>query len=243
MSSNSFDYTYLNWDSDFFGVSSGRIVLKEEISSSNQKLIQEKLLENQFTVIYNENNLAANNIWLGEETSASLTDINVQFLKTSKEFSQESVEHVIISNALPTTDDILEIASQSFNYSRFFNDPYLNKDKASLVYWNWVKSSFGKEEKYFAQFIHDSECHGFILFSKQEKTIIIELIAVKKSTLQKGIGTKLLQNLEAYASKSGVERIKVGTQINNVGAIRFYTNNGYIFQSATSVYHHWIKRS
>ena len=32
MSSNSFDYTYLNWDSDFFGVSSGRIVLKEEIS-------------------------------------------------------------------------------------------------------------------------------------------------------------------------------------------------------------------
>ena len=58
MSSNSFDYTYLNWDSDFFGVSSGRIVLKEEISSSNQKLIQEKLLENQFTVIYNENNLA-----------------------------------------------------------------------------------------------------------------------------------------------------------------------------------------
>lgn len=242
MSSNSFDYSYLDWDTDFFGVSSGRIVLNDRLTDEDKILVKEFFSQNQFTVIYNENNLAENNTWLGEETVASLTDVNVQFSKKALQFSTVLNEEVSISNQLAASEEILAIAEESFKYSRFFNDPYLDKEKSNKVYWNWVKSSFGKEEKYFVQYMPDGKCQGFILFSVNDSAIVIELIAVKKTTIQKGIGSQLLQSLEAYAKVlSTIEEIKVGTQINNIEAVRFYTKNGYIYQSTSSVYHHWNK--
>ncbi|CQR24522.1 TDP-fucosamine acetyltransferase [Streptococcus varani] len=242
MSSNSFDYSYLDWDTDFFGVSSGRIVLNDRLTDEDKSLVKEFFSQNQFTVIYNEDNVAASNTWLGEETVASLTDVNVQFSKKALQFSTVLNEEVTISNQLTASEEILAIAEESFKYSRFFNDPYLDKEKSNKVYWNWVKSSFGKEEKYFVQYMLDGKCQGFILFSVHDSAIVIELIAVKKTTIQKGIGSQLLQSLETYAKDlSTIEEIKVGTQINNVEAVRFYTKNGYIYQSTSSVYHHWNK--
>ncbi|HFI0932061.1 TPA: GNAT family N-acetyltransferase [Streptococcus suis] len=240
MESNIFEYSFLDWDSEFFNITTGRIILHEEISSSEMVVLNEKLKENQFTVIYNENNIPENNIWLGEETSARLVDINVQFIKMADSFSEENHERVLISQSLSESNEILQIASQAFKYSRFFNEPNLESNKTKLVYWNWVKTAFEKDGKYFAQYIVDSECQGFILFSMENLSLIIELIAVKNNTLHKGIGTKLLKSLEAYASEWNIEEIRVGTQLNNRDAVRFYTKNGYLYQKATSVYHHWL---
>lgn len=242
MRRNSFDYSHLDWDTDFFGVSSGRIVLNDTLTDEEKILVKEYLAQNRFTVIYNENNEPRNNTWIFGKTTASLTDINVQFSKKSQQFSEVQNEEVLISNQLSVSEEILTIASQSFKYSRFFNDPYLDLEKSRKVYWNWVKSSFGKEEKFFVQYMLDGECQGFILFSIHGPVLVIELIAVKKTTIQKGIGSKLLQSLEAYASSLSIDEIKVGTQVNNIEAVRFYTKNGYIYQSTSSVYHHWNKK-
>jgi len=66
---------------------------------------------------------------------------------------------------LPVNDEILEISRNSYKHSRFFNDPYLNKEKARDVYGHWVQSCFLSENKYFITCYIDSKIVGYILFS------------------------------------------------------------------------------
>lgn len=69
----------------------------------------------------------------------------------------------------------------------------------------------------------------FLLFSISDNHAIIELIAVDKSKVNKGIGSQLLNELEYFSKEKALTSIKVGTQIDNSEAIRFYTKiNIYI---------------
>ncbi|MFA9414316.1 GNAT family N-acetyltransferase [Streptococcus sp. E29BA] len=239
MGSNSYSYQQLEWDTNFFGVSSGRIVLHDALGMREYSKILADLDSNEFTVIYNEGNIPVLNEWLGQNTVASLMDVNVQFSKKRSAFSQKGSNQVTIKNNLTPSEDILDIASRSFIYSRFFNDSKLEKSKACMVYRNWVRTAFEREEKYFAQFMNETVCLGFLLFSIHNDELIIELIAVDSSVKQQGIGSSLLDSVEQFAFQEKVNTIKVGTQINNSKAIRFYTKNGYLYQSCSSVYHHW----
>ena len=55
----------------------------------------------------------------------------------------------------------------------------------------------------------------------------ITALAVQKEYQNKGIGTKLLKHMEAYAKAKGVQSIILRCNINSTDAHAFYQRNGY----------------
>lgn len=241
---NKFHYKFLEWDTNYFGVTSGRVTLNETIGNNEWEVISKSLKENDFNIIDNVNNDSTNNLYISKLSGAFVTDINFQFTKeVNAEVKHDTKFDITIQNKLPLNNEILEISKNSYKHSRFFNDPYLNKDKAKDVYGHWVQSSFLSKNKYFIICNIDLKIAGYILFSLDCKNsaLIIELISVKEGMENRYIGKEMMIYLEEYVYNNykDIKHIKVGTQSNNINAINFYVRNGFRVKEIRSVYHYW----
>src|SRR5690606_7935202 len=104
----------------------------------------------------------------------------------------------------------------------------------------WIINAFNKRDKYFALSKGDEEeVNGFLLFSYSDNACVIELIAVSQKALKYGIGTRLFKAVENETLLQRLEKIKVGTQVRNLGAINFYHKVGCKQLGCHQVYHLW----
>lgn len=241
MSGETYTCKPLTWDTEYFGVRSARVDLWETINEQAEKEILDFSRDYDFVTICNHENNSHNNHFLGTRTSAFLADVNVQFIKDVKSDPVREVKNVTITERMSPSERILAIASSAFRYSRFFNDPRLHAEKARGIYHQWVTNAFDKENKFFVMAHDNEDIQGFVLVSIDDATVVIELIAVDESYRGQHVGTRLLTAVETFAKKSGCSDIRVGTQVNNITAIRFYTVFGFRFSSVASLYHLWRK--
>lgn len=236
-----YNFIKLAWDTEYFGIHSAKVVLNEKISTIDFDNILNRASNYDFITLSNLHNNTENNQLIGLLSKAFLVDINVQFEMNVK--TSEGKNYYPSQNYYLVNDQVIQIASNSFNHSRFFNDPYLNKNQSKDIYLNWVKSSFDRSDKFFIIAEEEKEILGFILFSIDGNgALVIELIALDKSSQGKGIGTKLIQSLVAYSMDNDILKIKVGTQIDNIQAMNFYAKKGFSFSSKSSIYHYWPRK-
>lgn len=238
----SFDCFSLEWDTDYFGVSSARVNLNGEIDEKDQEEIINFCKKYKFITISNANNIKENNYWIGTKTDAFLSDMNVQFIKIIEDNKDEKDyknEEIYILNNLSTNSQIIEIAGSSFKYSRFFNDPNFPKKQAENIYLHWTECAFNQKNKYFIINEIEGQIIGYILFSIDKKYIKIELIAVSEKFKGKKVGKSLIKSLESFSIKKGINVIKVGTQVDNVSAVQFYEKMGFKYSGCLSLYHLW----
>ncbi|MCT4583400.1 MAG: GNAT family N-acetyltransferase [Peptostreptococcaceae bacterium] len=241
MLNKNYNLKYLHWDTNYFGVKSGRVDIKGILNQNEKKEIIDFFSEFKFITISNENNTNENNIWIGNNTNAFLTDLNVQFEKKLEHALHYEDKNITIMNSMAKNEDILNIAKKSFRYSRFFNDFNLPEIKSKNIYHYWTECAFENEYKYFAIAKRESLVVGYLLFSLVKENIIIELIAVDENYIGRKIGKSLIKSIEMFAKKSNIKKIKVGTQADNVKAIQFYCANGFKYKGCKSVYHLWNK--
>lgn len=232
---------FLDWDTDYFGVSSARVNLNGPVDKEGQDKIIDFCKEYDFVTIVNSNNIKENNYWIGRRTSAFLVDVNIQFLKELKDKSSDQDYKSYVVNNYSGNAQIVDIARESFLYSRFFNDSKLPDLKANNIYLHWTKSAFEQENKYFVISEREGQITGYILFSLNKDEGIIELIAVKGKYQGLGVGKNLIDGMNSFLINKGINRIKVGTQVNNVLASRFYGKMGFKYVSCGSVYHLWSR--
>jgi len=242
--SESYECKALSWDTEYFGINCARVVLKGDISKERKKEILEYCKKFDFVTIVNTDNNKNNNYWLGINENSFLTDINVRFKKTITEEPCDEDEFTKVYNMYTEDKDVLKIAGSAFHYSRFFNDPNLAKKHAENIYKHWTECAFGKVDKYFVIARKNNKVAGYILFSmdKELSYATIELIAVDKQYRGQRIGKALLAALEKYAWEKNIKEIRVGTQIDNIPAIRFYLSSGFQYEGCNSVYHLWINK-
>lgn len=243
-SSKSFVAYELDWDTDFFEVPSARAILKDDVLVEDRLALKEYIDKFEFVTITNVNNNAYNNIWLGKETTAFLCDMNIQFIKDVNWALLSSKEVGEVYEAYSCEKKrIIEIAKSAFSYSRFLNDPRLSKEKARNIYAHWVESAFNRPDRYFAISRKNGFISGFLLFSIDNKDTCsnIELIAVDEAYRGLKVGKTLVNTMQIFLHRKGIDKIKVGTQVDNVLAIRFYTTNGFQYINCNSVYHYWPK--
>lgn len=234
-----YDLIPLDWDTKYFGVNSAKVVIHEKMEEEEFDLLLQKVKEFQFVTFTNVNNNPFNNFLIGKMSSGFLVDTNMQFQKqvTGK---LEPVAYQIASNC-EEMNEVTQIASDSFNYSRFFNDPNLDFEAAKNIYANWVKNSFRSPDKYFI-LAKEKEIVGFLLFSLTESIATIELISLSAQAQGKGVGTKLISALENFSHEKEISFIRVGTQVDNIHAVNFYLNRGFKYNERSSVYHYWPRK-
>jgi ribosomal protein S18 acetylase RimI-like enzyme len=239
MPNNIYECKHLQWDTDYFGVSSARVNLYGIVDEKGQEHIIEFSKEYDFVTISNINNIKDNNQWIGNRTNAFLADMNTQFLKilVDKPYYQDEKTYVL--NCLSRNEQIVDIARKSFRYSRFFNDPQLPVEKAKSIYLHWTECAFQKENKYFAISEREGNIAGYILFSYNGDSCVIELIAVDEKHQGQKVGKSLIHEMESYVKYQGISKIKVGTQVNNISASQFYSAMGFKYVSCGSMYHLW----
>ena len=230
----------LEWDTTYFGVKSGKIILNKEIDLVDLKQIKKWLKNYKFITIQNSNNNNYNNRLLGN-LNCYLTDVNMQFEKSIKKDKDIIVsKNIRIKNDCNEIKELLDIAKKAYNYSRFLNDNNLDKEKSKLLYYNWLKNSFNKKEKYVAYYNEKKKYLGYCLFHiENNNECIIELIATDNKHQGKGISTKLIESIEDYCINNKISIIKVGTQLNNISAQNFYIKNGFKVKEYNSIYHIW----
>ena len=215
---NTFEFHDLKWDTEFFGVKSARVILYESLSLRDWIDLKERFNGYQFVSIENRNSETVNAQLIGKETSAFLVDVNIQFLKKLEGYF-EMPEQITFHQALGRQEQIIEIAD--FSFSKFTEDPELARRGGDQVYHQWLINSFNKPDKYFA-LSRDEQgmINGFLLHSYKDDTCVIELIAVSKTTVKGGIGTKLFKAVEIRSKKNGFKQIIVVTLVR----IRFSLN-------------------
>lgn len=239
MGNRNYDLKSLQWDTDYFGVSSARVVLSGIIDDIGKEEILGYCRNYDFVTISNLNNIKENNYWLGCETNAFLVDINIQYQKELVVRPDFIDQKTYVKNNLSRNEQILDIAGKSFKFSRFFNDSKLPKDRAENIYQHWAACAFGREDKFFVISEREGNVAGFILFSMNGDFSDIELIAVDEKYQGQKVGKSLIHTMESFVIDEGVKYIKIGTQVNNIQVCNFYRSMGFDFVSCGSIYHLW----
>lgn len=239
VSSKSFKCRSLQWDTDYFGVPSARVDLSGRVNEKGQDEIMAFCKGYKFVTISNINNVRENNHWIGRRTKAFLTDLNIQFSKFLTKEPAFLDEKTSVANELSISEQILDIAEKSFLYSRFFNDPQLPEKQARNIYVHWTKCAFGQKDKYFVTTQREGKVAGFILFSFHQDSGIIELIAVDEKYQGQHVGKSLIHAMESFVIRQEKCKIKVGTQVDNLSAINFYSTMGFKVDGCGSMYHLW----
>ena len=233
----------LLWEEETFGIKAAKVNLDNELTKEQWDELNKEFKDYEMIVINNCGNNSKNNLLIGELDNCFLADINVQFEKTPSHIDKDINTNIKIVNNKKFDNSIIKIAEKSFIYSRFTNDPNLDRKKAKLIYVDWTKNSFDKENKYFVSYEEGNKSIGFIVFSINESVATIELVAVDKEYQNKKIGKAMMIELERFLveEKSDVTLIKVGTQAENENAIRFYQHMGFKLVRINIIYHCWNK--
>lgn len=239
LAGKSFEAFELSWDTEYFGIPSARVILKGEIDEREWEKLSQFLISFDFVTISNIKNNSNNNKFLGIKTSSFLTDMNVQFKKQVIDRPIDK-ETVVVSD-YSYDDDMIAICEKAFKYSRFFNDPWLLENKSRDIYVHWAQSAFNKTDKYFVISKRQGRIAGFLLFSinSEIKTSVIELIAVDDTYRGQNVGKSLIAAMESDVKSKGIESVSVGTQMDNLIAINFYTSCGFGYAGCNSIYHYW----
>ncbi|CRK80170.1 GNAT family N-acetyltransferase [Neobacillus massiliamazoniensis] len=227
----------LKWDTEFFGVSCAKAVLTKPLSLDEWNELKVRFQEYQFISIENRDSNPFNAQLLGKDTTAFLADVNIQFVK-KLEGAYEIPKNISVHQALERNGHVIEMAD--FKYSKFIEDRELLKRGGDKVYHQWLINSFNKPDKYYALSKDEQgEINGFLLHSYSNNACVIELIAVSSTTTRGGTGTSLFKTVEYAAYQNGCNKIKVGTQVRNIGAINFYHKVGCKQVGCHQVYHLW----
>lgn len=235
--SNKVSFYELDWDTNFFGVSSAKALLHMPLTTNEWDDLREKFEDYQFVSITNINSDPINAQLIGKNTSAFLADVNIQFSKKIFDIF-EMPKNITIHQSLSRNDEITELVD--FQYSKFIEDPELAKRGGYQLYTQWIINSFEKPDKFFALSKNENnKINGYVLFSFSDNACVIELIAVSSKETKGGIGTNLFKAVEFAAIQQGYNEIKVGTQIRNIGAINFYHKVGCKQVGCHQVYHLW----
>jgi len=229
-------------DTKYFGVSSAKVILKKAgLTEYRQKELLEFLQNFEFIVITNKGNDSSNNHWLGEKTKAFLMDINIQLTKRVSISEKSDDGFTIVADNFPENGQILEMAEGAFKFSRFLNDPYLPMQKAKSIYADMAKNAFGKQGRFFVTIKGMEVVSGFLLFSINPgiSSSTIELIAIDQNFTGMGIGRSLINAMEHHVAKMGIDAIRVGTQLENINALKFYMSYDFSIVECNSIYHYW----
>lgn len=132
------------------------------------------------------------------------------------------------------TDNLLQLAFQSGEYSRFKTDPRLSGEEFKSLYKIWISKALTTRSLLVTE-----DQSGMITFTISGEYLNIGLIAVEQHGRGKGIGKKLMRAVEQKAVELGIKYIVVPTQENNISACKFYQSLGYLEVEKTYVYHWW----
>lgn len=230
---------HLKWDSDFLGFKTGLLQASKNIQLYDEL---ERCRTEKYKLIYvfdEDANLLPASIL--KEYNGKLVDRKVLYeMPVSKDLianieqTKSYVNHEL-------TDDLLQLALVSGEYSRFRLDENFSKEVFPKMYNLWIKKSLNAEmaDKVFV--VQEAQrIVGMITLKAKMDTLHIGLIATSPEYQGRGYGKQLINRTVQTALELGLNKIEVPTQFENRQACKFYEICGFKIKSVTNIYHFWL---
>jgi len=132
---------------------------------------------------------------------------------------------------------VAAVAGSSFEWSRLHLDPAIPTTLADRSRIDWASNFFLGQRGDAMVVAEDSgEIAAFLqLLGPTAGILTIDLIAVRRSSRRLGLGAACI----SFAAQNivGTDRLRVGTQVANVGSLRFYEHLGFSVAASEYVLH------
>lgn len=222
----------LQWDTDFFKKDIYRLDLSDE---ADFKALDSSVPKDSCTYIFSSDRIPS--------LAPILFDEKVTFKKDVKDIQVTpltgKVECFLLTNPADVPFDILnELSVISSASSRFRNDKSFASKDVDQLYHLWIKKAYADQQDHFI-FIAtiDQQIAGMYSCKRQEKSLIIELVATLPQYQKQGVGSALMTTVMNYAREKSFESVYVTTQLGNEGACRLYTKHGFVQSNLLYTYH------
>lgn len=223
---------FLKWDSDFFGFKVGRLTYKA--SSLDYEYSPNDMKSYDLVYVFSEVPL--------KQMENDLKDEKVTYEMTGNTLTAtEERDGFTIAPVNMLTDELVQLAYESGQWSRFFIDQRIHAEKAKELYRLWITNSLNGSIADLVLGCYDTQgiILGFITLKHLNDYISIGLIAVDGAIRGKGIGRLLVNSAKKMAAERGVTKIEVVTQKKNEQACAFYEKAGFSVKKVEYIYHIW----
>lgn len=229
------ELTRLNWDSDFFNLEVGKIVLDTDNFFQPEEL---NVITSGYDLVYifTENKEP-------ENYGLKAIDKKVVFEMLLDDLCCEIMQDISVYEPSESNySKLLELAYLSGKYSRFRLDKSFGETAFKKLYKTWIDKFIASRfnGRVFVKLIH-RELVGFITIETIKSQALIGLIAVDPKFQGQGIANQLLQKSLNFAKENGVKKLVVTTQNDNTPAMKLYSAFGFSIKSKTNIYHYWKK--
>ena len=226
----------LKWDSSFFGFSTAKVDIRN--SSQVAELLQRECAQQGVRLLY---------IYAYDDGAIDCAQ------KMGADKIEERITLTLkVHRLTPLSDtdgdfatskdrnDLLALAWQSAERSRFKRDPNLPVDSWRELYRIWLDKSLDGEMADAIIVERDEQgVAGMITVSAQNAIGKIGLFAVDERARGQGLGRKLLDRASDWFAVQGCQEANVVTQGDNETALKTYRNSGYTIKEAVVVFHWW----
>ena len=168
-----------------------------------------------------------NAVCLLESYGFNLVDTNIIFEKNISRGQKIKVNTKIRIAEEKDIDAVGELGRNNFVYSRFHLDPHIPLEIANEIKSQWVRNYFkGKKGDQLLVAELDNKVVGFnqLIFGS-DNSLIIDLIAIDKGYVRRGIASDLIVYAEFIHNNKS--KIIIGTQAANIVSIRLYEKLGF----------------
>lgn len=228
----------LEWDSNFFGF--GVCKLQPESALGVVEAVDEARRLGMKLAYWFVDPADSASASAAKEVNAKLVDRKVTYLLDLVGVVPGEVD-AHIEKAVEPTPQLRALAVQSGHYSRYKIDTGLDPVFFERMYNIWLERSIsGAIAKDVIAFKEDGKELGFATIGVKNGRANIGLIAVDADTRSNGIGARLMTAALAKSKEWGMDQIDVVTQMDNVGACRFYERSGFVQEKVEHIYHVWL---
>ena len=176
----------LDWDSNFFGYTIGRVDVKNPKAFDFPKF-KKNAAAYKLVYLFADQKI--------ESSKVQLVDSKLTFSKQLEHANLDETNEVsIFTKGKDDFEKIAKLALQSGKYSRFKIDSNFKNNEYELLYKKWIRNSIYEEKALeVAIFKDNKEILGFLTLEKKNDSLCdIGLVAVDQNARGKKIGTKFL---------------------------------------------------
>jgi len=221
----------LNWDTEFFGIKIGRLLVTDEKDFDPIEFV-ERARDEKYELVYIFK--YSNMFTLPKVLKANLDLVDIM-LTMSKKFNKNEYKNIPYnfrtSLSKQEIDECYYIAEKTAKVSRFYNDNKIGIEKTKALYRKWIDNALDSK---FSD--------GIFLEKEMDKVVGIHLLKTdKKNNLgyftlsgvnpeykRMGIGYKLwLQSFGYWGKESDISIIKSPFSFQNVESFNFHLKMGF----------------
>lgn len=218
---------YLEWDSNFFNKKIGEITVESE-----DEIFEKDIIDYDLLYVFSKNS----------KLNLNLVDKKITYLINDLSNFPNEIDHLeLFQDSQKNRSDLVRLAFQSGEYSRFRLDSNFEKEDYKKLYTEWIRKSISKE---LATDIvikrNNGKIVGFATLARENNELAdISLVAVDAAFRGKGLAKEIIENTIKLAKNQGYKKIQVVTQLDNRPANFLYEKIGFKKNSLIFIYHIW----